>query len=121
MSKTVRIVLLLAALALAGCGGLKELEGMVIENVPLSAVADGAYRGAQRNFPVTAAVQVTVQAGRITAIDLRRHFHGPGHGAEAIIEQVLAAQSLQVDALSGATYSSKVVLKAIEAALRRGL
>jgi uncharacterized protein with FMN-binding domain len=94
---------------------------MVVQDVPLSAVADGTYWGAQRNFPVTAKVEVTVQAGRITDIRLRRHFHGPGHGAETILAQVLSAQSLQVDAISGATYSSKVVLKAIETALRTSM
>ena len=33
----------------------------------------------------------------------------------------VAGQSLQVDAVTGTTYSSKVVLKAIESALRQGL
>jgi uncharacterized protein with FMN-binding domain len=34
---------------------------------------------------------------------------------------VIEAQSLSVDAVSGSTYSSKVVLKAIELALKKGL
>ena len=86
MCKATRVVLALAAAlalgaGLSACSGLEELAGMVVQDVPLSAVADGTYRGAQRNFPVTAEVEVTVQAGRITDIRLRRHFHGPGHGA----------------------------------------
>jgi len=34
---------------------------------------------------------------------------------------VVAAQSLQVDTISKATHSSKVILEAIEQALRKGL
>jgi len=115
------LVALWALCALSGCSGLQELEGLVVEDVALQSVADGDYVGVQRNFPVTAKVRVTVQSGRITAIDVRRHFHGPGHGAATIAEQVLARQTLEVDAISGATYSSKVILKAIQSALEKGL
>jgi len=37
-----------------------------------------------------------------------------------IVDSVIENQSLDVDAISGATYSSKVILKAIENALARG-
>ncbi len=40
-----------------------------------------------------------------------------GQPAEAIIEDVVEDQSLDVDSVSGATYSSRVILKAIEATL----
>jgi uncharacterized protein with FMN-binding domain len=65
-------------------------------------------------------VRVSVRDGRITEIKLLRHSHGPGHGADAIVDRVVASQSLRVDAVSGASYSSKVVLKAIETALNQG-
>ena len=107
--------------ALAGCSGLKEIETLIVEDVDLGAVRDGRYEGTQRNLPVTAKVRVSVEGGRITDIELLRHFHGPDHGADAILERVMASQSLQVDAVTGATYSSKVVLKAIESALKQGL
>jgi uncharacterized protein with FMN-binding domain len=38
-----------------------------------------------------------------------------------MLPRVIDAQSLAVDAVSGSTYSSKVVLKAIETALKKGL
>lgn len=41
--------------------------------------------------------------------------------AEAIANDVLDAQSLEVDAISGATLTSDTVLKAIEDALRQGI
>jgi len=60
---------------------------------------------------------VTVAGGKITAIDIQRHDHGRGAAAEKITDRIIAEQSLQVDTISGATYSSKVILKAIEKAL----
>lgn len=124
MSKVARVVVIFlsaaAAASLAGCGGLQELAGRQVVDLPLSSVRDGSYVASQNNFPVAARVRVTVEAGRITDIRLLRHFHGPGHGAEAIVDRVLAIQSLQVDAVSGATYSSKVILLAIRSALEKG-
>jgi uncharacterized protein with FMN-binding domain len=124
MLKVPRVVVIFLAAAsaasLSGCGGLQELAGRQVQDLPLSSVRDGSYVASQNNFPVTARVRVTVEAGRITDIQLRRHFHGPGHGAEAIVDRVLANQSLQVDAVSAATYSSKVILLAIRSALEKG-
>jgi len=68
---------------------------------------------------MVAALGLTVQAGRIEAVEVRRHFHGPGHGAEQIVDRVLAAQSLEVDEVTGATYSSRVSLLAIREALEK--
>ena len=50
-------------------------------------------------------------------IVLIEHKNERGAAAEEITDKVIAAQSLQVDTISGATSSSKVVLKAIENAL----
>ncbi|QTX33854.1 FMN-binding protein [Aminithiophilus ramosus] len=64
-------------------------------------------------------MRVTVEGGVVTAIDLLRHENGRGEKAEIVVDRVLAAQSLRVDAVSGATGSSKVILKAIERALKK--
>jgi uncharacterized protein with FMN-binding domain len=48
-----------------------------------------------------------------------KHVNGQGKPAEVITEKVIETQSLQVDVVSGATYSSKVILKAIENALAK--
>jgi len=110
-----------AAVVLAGgCAFAQKIEQLTIDDVDPAAVRDGEYSGTVRILPVTATVRVTVKDGAITGIDLVRHFHGPGHGAEGILGRVVETQSLQVDAVSGSTYSSKVVLKAIESALKTG-
>lgn len=98
-------------------GNLEALKTMEIKNVDLAEIPDGAYNGSAGSFPVTAEVSVTVKDHVITDIKLISHSHGPDHGADAITGEVMKAQSLEVDAVSGATTSSKVVLKAIESAL----
>jgi uncharacterized protein with FMN-binding domain len=110
-----------AALSLAGCKFTDDINKLVISPIDLSAIKDGNYEGAQDNKLVTAKVSVQVQSGKIAELKLLEHSHGPGHGADAILDRVVATQSLQVDSVSGATYSSKVVLKAIEIALSKGL
>lgn len=95
----------------------RQIEAIRISEVDLSQVADGVYTGAEETVLVKVEVRVTVRNGRITAIDLLRHEHGQGYGAEAVPGKVIAAQSLLVDTVSGATYSSKVILKAIANAL----
>jgi uncharacterized protein with FMN-binding domain len=107
----------LAALLLLGCNFAEEIEAITIHDIDISRIQDGVYRGTEKHFPVTAVVDVEVRGGRIVNIDIVRHLHGPGHGADAIAQRVLDQQSLMVDAVSGATGSSQVVLKAIERAL----
>jgi uncharacterized protein with FMN-binding domain len=55
---------------------------------------------------------------RIGTTDLVKHRNGRGAAAEAITGKVISAQSLKVDTISGATMSSKVILLAIESALK---
>jgi uncharacterized protein with FMN-binding domain len=61
---------------------------------------------------------VTINNHKITGIELVKHNHGQGAPAEVITGKVVEAQTLEVDIVSGATYSSKVILKAIENALK---
>jgi len=96
---------------------LEQLTDTDIANVDLSTIGDGTYSGNYAVFPVAAEVEVTVANHRITEIQLVEHRHGRGAAAEIIPAKVVEAQTLQVDTVSGATYSSKVILKAIENAL----
>lgn len=96
---------------------LKELAETKIENVDLTTVKDGTYTGSYEAMPVSANVTVTVLNNKITNIKINEHNNGQGSSAETIITKVLEAQKLDVDTVAGATYSSKVILKAIENAL----
>ena len=96
---------------------LEKLESLVVSDVDLTKVSDGIYTGRYSAFPVAAEVKVTVEGHKITGIELVKHDNGQGKPAEVIPAKVVKAQSLNVDIVSGATYSSKVILKAIEDAL----
>jgi uncharacterized protein with FMN-binding domain len=99
----------------------REMGSMTFESIDIAKVRDGVYRGACNLFPVTATVRVKVEDGRVTSIDVIRHTHGKGYGADALAQRVVEAQSMDVDAVSGASGSSKAMRKAIENALRKGL
>lgn len=99
---------------------LELLTRMTISDVDLSKIPDGTYTGNHEVFPVLAEVKVTVADHKITAVELVKHRNGQGSAAEVIPGKVVEAQTLQVDIVSGATYSSKVILKAIENALKGG-
>lgn len=100
---------------------LKQLENLTISEVDLTELEDGIYTGSYKVFPVSAEVRITMNNHKITKIDLLEHKNGQGAAAEIIPEKVVATQTLDVDIVSGATYSSKVILKAIENALNSEL
>jgi uncharacterized protein with FMN-binding domain len=89
-----------------------------IESVDLSKIPDGTYTGSYDALIVSAKVAVTVKDHKITNIVLLDHKTEKGKTAEIIPAKVMEAQSLEVDTISGATNSSKVILKAIENALK---
>jgi len=96
--------------------GLKDLP---IERVDVSRLADGDYPGAYKAFPVEVELVARVRGGRIAGIDLIKHSNGKGKAAESLLPLVVEKQDIGLDAVSGATYSSKVILKAIEDALKK--
>ena len=66
---------------------------------------------------VYAKVEVTVQNGVITNIDILEHKNGRGSSAEVVVDRIVEEQKIEVDAVSGATNSSTVIKKAVENAL----
>ncbi len=95
----------------------EALMAMPVPMVDLTTLSDGSYTGAYSVFPVDVEVTVEVSAQKIVAITIDKHINGQGKPAEVIIDSVVSEQSLDVDMISGATYSSKVIIKAIEDAL----
>jgi uncharacterized protein with FMN-binding domain len=116
----------LSILGLAGCKTREELKKtrqMPIESVDLASVKDGSYQGAYSYGGSDFLVQVTVKDHKIEEIDILKAFTGtpPSKKAQAILDTVIAHQSLDVDVITGATTTSKAYLKCIENALREGL
>lgn len=132
MKKRKLIYILLAAVLLIGLGygarnGLdvmyykKAVEELTIESIDLSRVKDGTYMGSCDARLVAATVKVTVEGGKITDIKLMKHKNDRGKAGEAVVDEILKQQSPDVDAVSGATNSSRIIMKAVENALEKGV
>jgi uncharacterized protein with FMN-binding domain len=100
---------------------LKQLADLKIADVDVTKLADGKYGGSFSAFPVSAEVIVTIANQKIADIDLVKHVTGQGQAAEILPAKVVESQTLDLDSVSGASYSSKVILKAIENALIAGI
>ena len=95
-----------------------KTSSLTISNIDLSKVKDGVYIGKYDAKLVAAETRVTVKNGKIINIELLEHKNERGKSAESILSKVISSQSLNVDAVSGATNSSKIILKSIENALK---
>lgn len=93
------------------------INSLTISPVDLTTIPDGQYTGEFNAYLVQAKVQMSVASHRITAIDLVEHLNERGGNAISIPDAVIAEQRVHVDVVSGATNSSKVIMKAIENAL----
>ncbi|TVQ17531.1 MAG: FMN-binding protein, partial [Spirochaetaceae bacterium] len=81
---------------------------------------DGVFTGSGRGYGGPIRVEVTVDAGRVTAVEVVSHSETVGIGAPAlgrVADAVIDAQSLDVDTVSGATASSRGILAAIDEAI----
>jgi len=81
---------------------------------------DGAWSGTGSGYQGRIEVAVTVSGGRITAIDVLKHGETQRLAEPAfarLIDAIIAGQHLGVDAMSGATASSRGLLDAIQHAL----
>ena len=88
-----------------------------ISDVKLSEVSDGTYTGECGVGYIYASVQVNVQGGEIKSIELMEHRNEKGKPAEAVINRIIESQAIEVDAVTGATNSSRVIMKAVQNAL----
>lgn len=88
--------------------------------VPEGGYKDGTYQGSGTGFGGTITVQVTVSSGKITAVDILSASGETGSyfaSAQGVVSKVLSSQSPNVDAVSGATYSSNGIIQAVQNAL----
>ena len=88
------------------------------EDINISDIPDGVYVGEYDVDFIYAKVEVTVQSGEITNINILEHRHERGKTAEVITDSIVDEQKIDVDAISGATNSSIVIKKAVENALK---
>ncbi len=97
---------------------LENLKTAEISAVDFSKFADGDYLGTYEATPISVKISITVKDKKVTEINLIEHKNGKGKKAEALIPQMIEKQTIKLDTISGATYSSIVILKAVEDAFK---
>lgn len=98
---------------------VKESNDIVLNDLQLDNIDDGIYIGEYALSPVKVKVEVAIKNHRVEKIEILEHQKGIGKKAEKITEDVVNNQSLNVDVVSGATVSSKVILKAVDNAVNK--
>ena len=127
------VVLCLAGVAalVADAPGRQELATLEIGTIDFSNLKDGTYTGSYSGTKSSmrdATVEVTILQGELASIriingavdeDGKAVILSDGKTVDDLFQRVVEDQSLQVDAISGATLTSKAHLKALENALRQ--
>lgn len=111
------IVILFTNIVLELKNGEQTLSEMTFTDIDVSLIENGTYTGEFKAGLVYVKVKTTVENGKISDIKLIEHKNGKGSAAESIINDIITKQTTDVDMVSGATISSKVIRKAIENSL----
>jgi uncharacterized protein with FMN-binding domain len=112
------IVLVVGGALIWVTNGLSRYRKMVVQSVDVTRVPDGTYTGNFDGGRWSNTVRVTVKDHKITDIKVIKDvtFNSPSKARE-LFRRVEAAQSLDVDTISGATVTSKAYLQSIANAL----
>ena len=87
---------------------VNRANNLSIKTPALSEISNGKYVGEYSVPPVFAKDEVTIVHHQITDVNILWHENGLGSPAERVADDVIQSQSLDVDAISGATVSSKL-------------
>lgn len=124
-------VIVLIIIAILGIGGAKgwsyiskehdEARNLPLDAIDFSKLNDGIYIGEYGGGMYkwrTNKVQVTVSSGKVTGIKILEHKENQRPEImNQLYDRVIKSQSLQVDAISGATLDTKAYLKSVDNAL----
>ncbi len=82
---------------------------------------DGVYTGSSEGKYGPMKLEVSVEKGRISAINVLEHSETPGLSDpifEKIPQEIIKAQSTEVSAVTGATVTSKAIMTAVADAVK---
>ena len=108
----------------AGGGGGAGSTVTPTTEVPADGYVDGTYTGSGTGFGGTITVQVTVSNHKIASInilDASSETASYFANAQGVISRIISSQSPNVDAVSGATYSSNGIISAVQRALAQAI
>jgi len=121
--KIILSIVILLILVIGGAGfyitrGLNSGKDMSISHIDTSQLKNGAYDGKYNGGRWSNEVSVVLEGGKITKINVVKSvlIEKPEVTRE-LINNVIEKQDTNIDAISGATVTSKAYLKAIEIAL----
>ncbi len=89
-----------------------------------TAWADGTYQGEGQGFAGKIELSVTVEGGQIKTIEVVGNVSDDAayfNQAKALLDDIIAKQTPQVDTVSGATFSSKGLIQAVQDALGKAV
>lgn len=103
---------------------LAEQQAQAAEDTaaPASPYADGIYTGEAQGYGGPVKMEVTIENGQITdctVLSAEKEDTAYFDAAQGVIDEVLDEQTAEVDTVSGATFSSKGILGAVEDALEQ--
>ena len=87
-----------------------KMEFERVADVDISAVPDGTYSAKWGKFVNNADLEVVVKDGKIEKINMNKMDAGSGYEALETIDRIVENQKVKVDAVTGATTSSKVIM-----------
>ncbi|MCR5195859.1 MAG: FMN-binding protein [Pseudobutyrivibrio sp.] len=99
----------------------EQVAAMQDWDVDLNTVEDGTYIGTSDVGYIKAEVKVKIKDHIIKDIKLVKHINERGTPAEKIVDVIVQQQKVDVDAVSSATNSSKVIKTAVKNALLQGV
>lgn len=92
------------------------------EMLDVSSIADGTYTGDSLGFRGAVHVKVKVAGGRIESVRVTRHKEDLALDAlTEVPRRIVKAQSVRVEAVTGATVSADAVINAVIKALAKGM
>lgn len=116
----VAIVIILTIAIVAATNGLSSGSKIAINGINLADIEDGNYTGTYdyKRWSNTLVVQVENQ--NIISISIKKDVTAAGvtNCADEVFRRVIEKQDTKIDAVSGATVTTKAYLKAIEDALK---
>lgn len=87
----------------------RQLKGN--KGMDIRVIKDGIYRG---NYEYVT-LDINFQDGEIKTIEIIENRDSPyAKAAERVVENVIDSQMIDVDVISGATFTSEAILKAVE-------
>ncbi len=109
-------VFLLTIVLFKNCGSAAVID----QPIEPGRLVDGVYQGSYKYGPNKAEVEVTIQNQKIMKVKILKHNAWKGKKAESVIpDRIVEKQSTNVEAVSGATNSSNVIMNAVQKAIEK--